>query len=721
MGQKLLRFVKVIFFISVFSVYNVFAVDTNYYVGTGMFDVTGPATEINMMGYAKGSQKSNGIHLRQYSRAYVIKDKEKDTSVVFVSIDACMVSTAVKMQVAKRLAALFPGLYNETNVCISSIHTHSGPGGFHQYILLDVTSLGFVKQSLDALVDGIVESVKIAEGNLRPANLHVTSGELLGANINRSPTSYLNNPEKERAKYKYDVDTTMTLVKITDERNFDVGMISWFPVHCTSMNNTNGLISGDNKGLASHFFERDMNPGQLPHQVSFVAAFAQANLGDVSPNTKGPHCMDTGLPCDTATSTCNGRTEQCVASGPGRDMFESTLIIGAKQYEKAKELYKQANITGLRLSGPVDFRHQYVDMSNYKFQLPTGKNVTTCPAAMGYSFAAGTTDGPGDFDFTQGTNSTNKFWSVISGFISKPSQKQVDCQKPKPILLNTGEIDVPYAWQPAVVATQILRVGQLIITALPGEFTTMSGRRMRESLTQVFSEEGKVTNATVVLAGLSNTYADYIATFEEYQKQRYEAASTIYGPHTLSAYLHLFKKMATAMVEGKSMDVGPSPPDLLSKQLSFVLPVVFDSAPLGYDFGQPLEDAQASYKQGDLVSVRFVSADARNNLMTNLTFLTVDKLSSDGSWTTVYTDSHWETKFQWSRTSTLLGTSSALVSWQTSSRDPTGVYRITHTGYHKALLEEPKQFSGTSRKFTLTSLEWSYTPNDEIISFQPRD
>lgn len=61
------------------------------------------------------------------------------------------------VQVAKKLATEFPGMYNETNVAVSGIHTHSGPGGFHQYILLDVTSLGFVKQSMDALVTGIVE------------------------------------------------------------------------------------------------------------------------------------------------------------------------------------------------------------------------------------------------------------------------------------------------------------------------------------------------------------------------------------------------------------------------------------------------------------------------------------------------------------------------------------------------------------------------------------
>lgn len=56
-------------------------------------------------------------------------------------------------------------------------------------------------------------------------------------------------------------------------------------------------------------------------------------------------------------------------------MFESTFIIGSKQYEKAKELYMQANVTGLKLSGPVEFRHQFVDMTKQQFTLPTGEKV----------------------------------------------------------------------------------------------------------------------------------------------------------------------------------------------------------------------------------------------------------------------------------------------------------------------------------------------------------
>ena len=42
-------------------------------------------------------------------------------------------------------------------------------------------------------------------------------------------------------------------------------------------------------------------------QGPFVAAFAQSNEGDVSPNTRGPHCINSGRPCDIITSTCDGK------------------------------------------------------------------------------------------------------------------------------------------------------------------------------------------------------------------------------------------------------------------------------------------------------------------------------------------------------------------------------------------------------------------------------
>ena len=47
--------------------------------------------------------------------------------------------------------------------------------------------------------------------------------------------------------YQHNTDTLMTVLKIVGTNNEDIGMINWFAVHPTSMNNTNHLVSGDHK------------------------------------------------------------------------------------------------------------------------------------------------------------------------------------------------------------------------------------------------------------------------------------------------------------------------------------------------------------------------------------------------------------------------------------------------------------------------------------------
>lgn len=40
---------------------------------------------------------------------------------------------------------------------ISGIHTHSSPGGYMLDVLFDISIFGFVKESFDALVNGITK------------------------------------------------------------------------------------------------------------------------------------------------------------------------------------------------------------------------------------------------------------------------------------------------------------------------------------------------------------------------------------------------------------------------------------------------------------------------------------------------------------------------------------------------------------------------------------
>ncbi|CAN6442957.1 unnamed protein product [Victoria cruziana] len=567
--------------------------NSTYLIGLGSYDITGPAADVNMMGYANAEQIVSGVHFRLRARTFVVAEPG-GKRIAFVNLDACMASQLVTLKVLERLKSRYGDLYNEQNVAISGIHTHAGPGGYLQYVVYIITSLGFVRQSFDVIVDGIEKSIVQAHEGLRPGNIFVNKGELLEASINRSPSAYLNNPPEERSKYEYDVDKDMTLLKFEDLEWGPVGSFNWFATHGTSMSRTNSLISGDNKGAAARFMEdwfkqigtlemsKRMHPefrdrpssilrrvsSMLPHQKkdelmklasafqstggmssnsslsitkrvrssfvssnkpSFVAAFCQSNCGDVSPNVLGTFCIDTGLPCDFNHSTCNGKNELCYGRGPGYpDEFNSTRIIGERQFRKAVELFNSASE---QLKGKVDFRHTYLDFSNLDVTDTSnglgGKQETlkTCPAALGFAFAAGTTDGPGAFDFKQGDDQGNPFWKLVRNLLKTPSKEQISCQHPKPILLDTGEMTLPYAWAPSILPIQILRIGQMVILSVPGEFSTMAGRRLRDAVKAVLINAGNGEfdeNTHVVLAGLTNTYSQYITTFEEYQIQRYE-------------------------------------------------------------------------------------------------------------------------------------------------------------------------------------------------------
>lgn len=305
-----------------------------------------------VQGYANPSQIAGGIHIRLYARAFIIAEaSQPDKRVLFVNLDACMASQAVTFTVIERLKQRYgPDLYTEQNVALSGTHTHSGPAGYLQYLVYDITGLGFVPQTFNALVDGIERAIVRAHEAVQPGRLSVATGELLGANINRSPTAYLANPEVERAQYEHDIDKEMTLLAMEDGDGVPLGAFSWFPVHGTSMNNTNALVNGDNKGVAAQFMERwaekELRNGgngdggrHAAPADAFIAAFCQANVGDTSPNTQGAFCMDTGQPCDAVHSTCDGRVQQCIGRGPGwPDHFNSTRIIATKQADKAKEL-----------------------------------------------------------------------------------------------------------------------------------------------------------------------------------------------------------------------------------------------------------------------------------------------------------------------------------------------------------------------------------------------
>ncbi|XP_075229795.1 neutral ceramidase isoform X2 [Lycorma delicatula] len=672
---------------------------SEYKIGVGIADITGPPVEIAFMGYAKMEQRGEGLHLRQFSRAFIVDDGFE--RLVFVTADCGMIGIGVRNAVLSQLSQKFRELYSERNVMISGTHTHSAPGGFLMHVIFDLNTLGFVPETFKALVKGIVLSIERAHSRLKKGKLFIARGEVTGASVNRSPHAYLENPPEERARYKDNVDKMLIQLQLEEENGKPMGVICWFAVHPVSMNNTNTLISSDNMGYASVLFEKKMNPDDLVGKGEFVAGFASSNLGDVSPNVDGPRCQFSGTPCDDLTSSCPERDERCVSKGPGNDMFESTRIIAEKIFNTAWDTW---NDDREEIKGSIRVLHQYADMSQMTATVADKKSgakikVQGCQPAMGYSFAAGTTDGPGAFSFKQAMKATNPFWNIIRNFIAGPSSDQVECQGIKPILLATGEMNFPLEWQPAIVSTQLAFIGPIIIACVPGEFTTMAGRRLRRVLQEAV---GLASEEQVIIAGLCNTYSDYITTPEEYNLQRYEGASTIYGPHTLSLYLEHYKNMAISSLQRAELQRGPQPPELLNDLFSFIPPVLFDTPVWQHYYGDVLEQPPPTVHPGETVKVVFVSGHPRNNLQHEGSYLTVERRIGE-DWKVIATDADWETRFIWERSSFILGSSQARIEWTVPKDTPPGEYRIRHLGHHKYFYGQIEPYEGVSNIFKIFS------------------
>ena len=193
--------------------------------------------------------------------------------------------------------------------------------------------------------------------------------------------AYVENPQSERDQYARNTSNDMTLLKFVAKKG-DLGMLNWFALHPTAMNFYNPLISGDHKGYASLQVEQKWG-NRYNGEKGFVAAFAQADAGDVTPNTNLNN------------------------TGPGETDVDTTRIMGERQIEMAAKLYKSARES---LSGTIETRQIYVDLRNYAVsaKFTHAGDQTTCPSAYGYSFAGGSTeDGGGHFLFREGMTNQN--------------------------------------------------------------------------------------------------------------------------------------------------------------------------------------------------------------------------------------------------------------------------------------------------------------------------
>ncbi|WP_350275837.1 neutral/alkaline non-lysosomal ceramidase N-terminal domain-containing protein [Kribbella sp. HUAS MG21] len=635
-----------------------------YLCGRGVADITGEPAETGMLGYGQARQRSEGIHLRLRSRAFVIADATSGRRVLLVVNDLPMVFDSICRALLERLRRSYGSLYTEHNTMVTATHTHSGPGGYAHHRLYHSNTGGFRPKTFAAIVDGMTEAVVRAHDDLAPAVLTLSHGELRDASANRSRSAFDNNPAPDRQHFPDAVDAQTTLLRI-ERAGTAVGALNWFGVHNTSMTNVNTLISGDNKGYAAYHWERlvagvdyrDRRPGD------FVAAFAQTNAGDLTPN------LDL-LP---------GR-------GPTADEVENTRIIGLRQYRAAAQLL---TAPGSVLDGGVDHRLTHVDLSGVVVRpefTGDGREHRTGPPIGGAAALAGSTeDGPAFRGFREGRN---PFWDRISRQIYRRLPALRDAQAPKALVV--GGLRGHYVARRAPV--QLLRIGRLHLIGIPAEVTIVAGLRLRRTVAAIVGAE----LSDVLVAGYSNGYLHYVTTPEEYDAQQYEGGSTLFGRWTLPALQQVVSGLAVAMRDGSPAPYGYPEPDLTGRQRTARQRLPRDEPPPGRDFGDVLVEPRRRYRPGDTVTATFVAAYPNNDLRRNGTYLEVQRRSTDG-WRTVADDGDWSTTFRWRRSRS---GQRAVVTWAVPG-NAAGEFRIRHQGAVRRRVLRP--YSGTTRVFTIES------------------
>ena len=521
-----------------------------YRIGTGIAEVTDSAAGLPMQGMADSSQITTGVESRLFARAFIVAAEGSQIAaerVAIVIADIWSCTRRVKDGVVERLAAAHPGVYVEENVLIAGTHTHSAPGGYSGNLLYDYefSNGGCDEATVTCIVEGCVEAIEAAHANLGPGQIFVNRGEVADCGANRSLAAYLCNPEDERDRWGASTDREMLLLKFVKlgdggaERS--AGALNWYPIHPTDRGQKNTLVTGDSKGYASSLFEQQMEADHSAPEP-FVAAFANANCGDVSGNVELGHIPD-------------GIHDQAQMEKHGR-----------QQSEVAQQLFAHASE---EVSGPVEHRHTRVDFSNFELEAA----VRTWPASLGASFAAGSSEdsvpvpklgfheGMTVANLDEGDNLLSGLAGLglsaifgISVIDEAAARTERDGQLPKPVILMPGIESPPVV--PQVLPVQILRIGTIAVLGIPGELTTMAGRRLRDMVLDALSSVGV---RHVALATYANDYSQYVTTLEEYGSQQYEGASTLFGPHTLEAYQRVAADLAGAIAQGDPVNPGPAP------------------------------------------------------------------------------------------------------------------------------------------------------------------
>lgn len=531
-----------------------------------------------MFGWGQPAQRASGVELPLRARAWVVEHAPTRRRAAYVCCDLLCVTESIRGAVVQALCDEALGI-SEHDLMLTATHTHSGPSGYSSYLFYALGAPGVAFGVHDSIVRAIVAAIRSAVAALEPARLWVHRGWVPASEpvaFNRSVDAFNRNLDVSpcaRERRDEAVDRSMTVLRVDSVAGRPLGLLSWFAVHGTSVHSEFRRLHGDNKGEAAQQVERWASDGG---QRGFVAIFAQAAAGDVTPNYRW------------------SAARRCMV-GRYADDLESAAFNGAIQARYARLLWADARAEGRELVDGLDGAIWYRDVIGLEAspRFATEAGAKTVSPELGLTFVGGTAEGVGPLGPVRSwlpslAAARSRVVLRARERLSPRGNKIVVCElgvgasnralglRPEVAMAPLLEPRIATAfrralerpdfrdatWVPCRLPVQQLRVGALVIGALPNEPTTAAGRRMRSAIRDVWARRGV---EHVVINGYANAYCGYAATPEEYDLQRYEGASTLFGRYTVPVFCTVLRAQAESMVAGDAASkrgAMPSTPSL---------------------------------------------------------------------------------------------------------------------------------------------------------------
>lgn len=527
-----------------------------------------------MHGYGFWKNRAKGEQSTLYARALYIEDNAGQ-ALMYCCFDMGYVTHAIRSGIERELQEMLGDAFNPAHLVLTCTHTHSGPGGVAQEAMYNVVTPGFLPEHLNQVIEAGSNALMTAKAQAKPTDLSLSCGRFdddIAVAWNRSLEAYNANPDVTPLKDTQThlaLDRNMNVLSFRQDEQL-VSMLSLFGVHATCVGNKNTKYDGDNKGYATAKADALLTAQGVDNPSCI---FAQGVAGDISPHYQGPNDI-------AKRKKIKGDAE-----------FDYAKQNGELQTDLAFDLAKPEHET--KIGGGIDAILTYIDFSNLKAnpKYASGNDSAfTSPPCHGVSFFEGTrVDGPGMPKFlgffarkqakalrAKRLKQLDKLPKAQQDYLKRMYTAQgikdvlMEDETKQALGYDLDKIPLPgfvdpilgelkrqaklgamknSPLVPRVLPLQIITIGQVALVCCPGEFTTISGKRIQASLEKILANKGI---AHVIMHTYCNDYMGYVTTQEEYDKQCYEAGHTVYGKWTHAAFQTELVNLAKTFNKPKS-------------------------------------------------------------------------------------------------------------------------------------------------------------------------